>query len=548
MRLTKNLYIILLTVLIPVAGLFTGCTKNTYDFNTFASNQWDPEFATALVTGSVGINNINLTDSNSYLQVASDSSMSFVWYGNITKFYTSDFIPGLASSPSVFTRSLSPAEQAALGVAPTNSTYTITGLQVANLSTEKSSQINIDTIILKTGTISFNIQNSFSDPGVVTITVPGIKEAGVPFSRVVNIKASASASVSYDLSNLNIDMSNGGTTYNYLELDYSIAFTKVSSSTLGSISFTTQINNPSLKTLYGDVLQQNFFTAEVRTIPLNIFKNVQQNATLSLSDANVKLLFKNSFGVPMNFALTQLKGTDASNDTFHLNVGGISPTPFYIHGASSLGMVAYDTLSLNKNNPASGSGGLNLPQFLSSLPTSFYPKFTAITNPGPSTTKHYNFIQDTSSGTIDAQIQIPLDVKINTYLTKDTFDYNIGSVQNIQSLTLRTYFNNGFPIGINGSLAFKDANYNTIFTLGSTQIPLLAPAVTDPNTGLVTTKTPTTTDFALDSSEVANLGNVKKVIFTGTVSSPGNGSQYAKIYSNYTIDIKIGAKAKLKSN
>ena len=547
MKITNKLQPLVLITLVSVVGFFSSCTKNTYDFNKFASNQWDPEFATALVTGTVGMNNINLTDANSYLQVYNDSSMSFVWQGNITTFHTSDFIPALTSNPTVFTRSLSPTERLALAAVKSGTTFTTTGIQAVNLSTSQINPINIDTIVLKTGVLNLKIKNTFSDTCSITATIPGIISNGAPITKVIPVAPLSSTSVSFDLSNLTIDMSKGGTTSNYLELDYGISIIKTSSVDTGTISFTTQVNNPTFKTIYGDVLQQNFFTAKVDSVPLNIFKYAQANGSLSLSDAVVKLFFRNSFGVPMSFVFNQLNGTDASNNKFSLNTAGITPSPFIIEGAKQLGVFTHDTLVMDKTNPTSNGTLLNIPQFFSNLPISFYPEFTSVSNPGSATVQHYNFIQDTSSGSIDAQIQIPLNVKLNNYLTKDTFDYNIGSVENIQSLTLRTYFNNGFPIGINAYLEFKDANYNTIFTIGSKQIPLLAPAAIDANTGIVTAKTPTTTDFELDSTAVANLSKVKKVVFTGSVSSPGNGTQYAKIYHNYTIDVKLGAKAKLKN-
>ncbi len=552
MKLTKKLRLVILLLFATAAGFFTSCTKNTYDFNKFASNQWDPEFATALVTGTVGINNINLTDANSYLQIYDDSSMSFIFQKSITTFHTSDFIPALTSTPTVFTRSLSPTEQLALTLAPSGATFTTTGIQTINLSTAQANPMNIDTIVLKTGTLILKVQNTFSDSCSITATIPGIKSNGVSISKVIPVAPSSSTTVSFDLSNLVIDMSNGGTTSNYLELDYGISFIKTSPLTTGTVSFTTQVNNPTFKTIYGDVLQQNFFTAKVDSVPLNIFKYAQAAGSLSLSDAVVKLFFRNSFGVPISFVFNQLNGTDANNNKFSLNTAGITPSPFIIDGATQLGVSTHDTLTMNKNNPPSNGALLNIPQFFSKLPISFYPQFSSVSNPGSSSVQHYNFIQDTSSGSIDAQIQIPLNVKLNNYLTKDTFDYNIGSVQNIQSLTLRTYFNNGFPIGINAFLEFKDVNYKTIFTLGSNQLTdstkqLLAPAIIDPNTGMVISKTATTTDFELDSTAVANLSKVKKVVFTGSVYSAGYGKQYAKIYHNYTIDVKLGAKAKLKN-
>ena len=540
--LTSNV----LFCLVVLSSTLTACTKDTYNFNMFASNQWDPQFATALVNGNLGINNFNLTDSNSYLQVVNDSVIKFVWSGNISTFHTSDFIPGFSSDPVIDTISLNANEESGLSQASIGSTYTIGATQVANLSAEKASQIFIDSIKLKTGTFSVGIRNTFNDKADVTITVPGINQNGKPYTTQIVINPLDSSSATFDISNMMIDMSDSGKTTNYLAINYSVTFTKTSSSTAGRLIFSNQINNPSLKVFYGDVRQQNFFTNEVQKVPLNIFKYRQNGGSLKLNDATINLSFINTFGVPLGFAVTQLQGVNVNNDTFMLNVNGIIPTPFIIPASPSLGVQSNSSLLMDKNNPIANGNLMDIPTFLSNLPTAFLPKFNAVSNPGSPSTKFHNFIQDTSKGLINAQITVPLNLTLNNYYINDTFPYTFSSIQNVQSFTLRTYFSNGFPVGISSKLVFVDANYKPIYTLDASNPPLIAPATVGSN-GLVTTPTVTQHDFLLDSTVVPNLSNVKNVIFTGTISSPGNGSQPAIIYPNYTLGVKIGAKATIKN-
>jgi hypothetical protein len=77
-------------------------------------------------------------------------------------------------------------------------------------------------------------------------------------------------------------------------------------------------------------------------------------------------------------------------------------------------------------------------------------------------------------------------------------------------------------------------------------LPLLNPAVVDPITGRVISKTPVTSDFTFSANTVANLGKITSVIFIGTLNSPAGGTQFAKIFNDNTIDVKMGAKVKQK--
>ncbi len=546
MKLKTNTSKGLLYLVALLISTFISCTKNTYDFNTFASNQWNPQFATALVNGTLGINNFNLTDSNSYLQIVNDSVIKFVWSGNICTFHTSDFIPGFSSDPVIDTISLNANQQLGLSQAAIGSTYTISATQVANLSAQKASQLYIDSIKLKTGTFSVGIKNTFNDLANVTITIPGIIKGGSPYTTQLSIKPLDSSTAIFDISNMMIDMTDRGTTSNYLAINYSVTFKKTSSSTAGRLIFSNQINNPSLKVFYGDVRQQNFFTNEVQKVPLNIFKYKQKGGSLKLNDATISLSFINTFGVPLGFTVTQLKGINANNDSFYLNVGGIAPAPFIIPASPSLGVQSNSELLMDKNNPIANGKLMDIPTFLSNLPTAFLPKFDAVSNPGLSSTKFHNFILDTSKGIINAKITVPLNLNLTNYYINDTFPYTFSSVQNVQSFTLRTYFTNGFPVGITSKLVFVDAHNKPIYTLDATDSALITPATVGSN-GLVTAPSITQHDFLLDGTIVPNLDKVKNVIFTGTISSPGNGAQPAIIYPNYTLGVKIGAKATIKN-
>ncbi len=528
------------------ALILSSCTKNAYD--KVVPFEMDPSFNVGLISGKVGFSNLNniLSDNNSYLKIGSDSAMTFYWKGNLSTFHTVDFIPAFVSDPVLF--SLDAVNKSILQNGTVNAPITITESQPIDIKPLKASRIDIDSILLKSGEVEIIVNNKFNEPCTMVVSIPGIKQFdGKPLSTTFNIKANATTTGKFDISNKWVDMSRGGTTTNNLLINYSITLLKAKTGVEpnGDLTFSQKINHPELKMLYGDVHQQNFFNAYVSDIPLKAFQ-IQQlvGNTIKFTNDSINLLFSNSFGVPMSFKFKEIKGIDANNKNHYLNVDGINPTPFTVPGARNLKETTHATMSLNNNNPMANGNLLDISGFLGTLPATIAPQFTVISNPGPQP-RNKNFISDTSTGKIDAEIIIPLSLTVNNFITKDTFDFSFGDIANVDSFTLRFALNNGIPLGLSAALDFVDANYKVLYHINNTTF--VRPAAVD-NANKVIGKTLTITDIEIGKKVVPILKNVYKMVFTGTLVSPSKGVQPAVLYSNQTLDINIGAKAHLKLN
>ena len=527
------------------------CTKNTFD--KVASFQMDPTFNIGLIKGTVGYGNLKniLSDSNSSLSVGSDSFVTFVWQGNISTFTTTDFIPSFTSTPNK--ASLSANNVNDILNAPINSKVLISDSLSLDITPQRASSVDIDSIYLKSGKVAYSLTNTFSDSCKITILVLGIPG----FKQTLTIPANTTSKDSFDISNRWIDMTNGGKNPNgnYLIMVYLIDYTKKKSSQPGStITFAQQVNNPVMKMMVADVHKQGFFSSTPSNIPLNAFKFAQVGTPITFSDPTINLYFTNTFGVPMGFNFTSLSGQNANGHFDTLNVRGVTPNPFRIDSAS-VAIVgtdfrvtpAFDTLVLNKSNPLHSGIYLSLPEFLSAMPSTIVPQFNATSNEF-SSGRNRNFIQDTSKGFIDAKIVIPLSLKINKFVSKDTFPFSFGDMTNVDSFTLRIAVNNGMPLGLGATISFLDSTKKPNVVIYSQKLDtLISPAPLDAN-NKANGKTLTVSKLTLGSKVMPKLKNVNKVIFTSTLISPSSGAKPANIYSNQTIDVNIGAKASYKIN
>ncbi|MFY7899881.1 MAG: hypothetical protein ACOVNY_06835 [Chitinophagaceae bacterium] len=523
----------------------TGCEKDLFKLDRLVDNQWDPEFAVAMVNGSVGINDIDLTN-NSFLQVNADKSVSVVYTGTISNYNAADFIPRMVSTPLQQTIALSPQETAGFALIPVGTAFSINSNQAFDLSTQTNIKMDIDSIILKTGIANIDIDNKFSHNVSLQITIPAIIKNGAPLTTTVNVGPNAKGNATIDVSDVVCNLTKNGTTSNFFEATYRITFTKTASPILsGSLTITGNILNPTLRLVYGEAKQQNFLNKPNDSIPINIFETPVSGSFL-LNDATLKLSFANSFGIPIQIAIPQVRGYSPTNGTFFLNTGAINPQNFLIAAPANIRQTANSVLTLTKNNPPSNGNLLNLPEFLSKLPRSFAPQFSAQTNPSTVTRPAYrNFVCDTSKMKIVGEINIPLEGKASNFLVRDTFDYDFGKVDKVQSIVLRAWFNNGFPITLSPRFTFTDNNYNVIHVIDGQTNALVNAAPVDAN-GKVTSKQVTQSEFTIPNSVVQNLTKVKKVIMTAGIATISNGTQNVKIYSDYLIDVKIGARAILK--
>lgn len=522
------------------------CNKSDFNFNKLVSNQWDATFAAPLINSTISLTDINLP-ANCYLKVEADNSQSIVYTTNFITVKSSDFIAQLNSIPVNTTYNLSTTDLVAFNSASVGSSYQTTSSQIIDLAaqTTNGAVMDLDSVVLKSGLLNLQIQNTFSHNATVVITIPAIKKLGVSISNTINLNANATNQLNIDLSNARIDLSKSGTTKNKIEIIYTTTIIKANNNSVGSIIYSGNINNASFKTLYGDVHQQTLINKELDSIAIPIFNNLKSSAGISINNATIQLNFTNSFGIPFSSSFNSIKGFNPQQGNFYLNTSGINPTNFIVNAALQ-GQTSTASLTLNQTNPVAWGSNLSLNGFLNNMPYNITPKVNTQTNPsGINFPLYKNFIADTSSASINGIVTIPLDGKIQGFNVKDTFDFSFGSVNNVESFTLRTLINNSFPVSLASKLIFTDAAYNVVYVLDGATNAIINCGTVD-TTGKTIASTTTTSEFLIGETVVPNLSKVKKLIMQLTVASVANGQQNVKIYADNNLNVIMGIKAKLK--
>jgi hypothetical protein len=202
-----------------------------------------------------------------------------------------------------------------------------------------------------------------------------------------------------------------------------------------------------------------------------------------------------------------------------------------------IGQSASTSLLLNSSNS-------NINNVLSNLPRFLIYKIEALSNPPPPATAMQNFIEDSSRFKVDVDISLPLEGRVNQLIFQDTIPFKFQDVDELQSLGLKVFLKNGFPIETKVQVYFADSLDNVLDSVLQDNI-LLASALVGSN-GRVTTSTEKTTEILYPEEKILRLKRVRKMYVKASTSTFQNGSQNVKIYSDYRLDVKIAGRAKLK--
>jgi hypothetical protein len=336
-----------------------------------------------------------------------------------------------------------------------------------------------------------------------------------------------------DMSGYNMTTNIGGTP-NRLNIIYTITFnnSNSTSSTLNkNFDITTSFDQIAPASLFGYFGQSEFLMPSGST-ELGVFNNIN-NGTVFFDDPKMTITLKNTFGMPLDAHLGPLKAV-LGNGT-QLALTGPMPTPL-IDYPLMFGQAATTTIVYDKNNS-------NIQQIINSAPKSFtYGLDAGINSPLPT----YNFMGDSSVFKADIKIEIPLKGYASGFTVQDTINFSIGDIKELQSADFRLNVINSFPINVNTQVYFVDDNYMILDSLlDHSQNHLIEAATLLPD-GRNTVPTKRMADETFTGARLDHLMNAKKVLIKGIIQTADAPNTMVQIYDDYTIDFKLGVKAKLK--
>ncbi|MBI2257627.1 MAG: hypothetical protein HYU67_01875 [Flavobacteriia bacterium] len=536
----------LVLVLTTLVLIIQSCKK--FDKDVF-DGAWNPDLAFPLAYSSFGVKDVLAKNDSSELIISNPTTgaISLV-YSKVLKSLTAQELYGDISFNEDYQYNI-----ADLNLTPSaNFDGTINSIRTEILQFQTQNGEELHHMNFKSGFFNFHFETQLKQNVFLTITYPRLLNGSTPITQDIELIYTGGNTtvldVPLDLTNLNGDFTIDGTQFNALELEIQIQVVgNGQNDIVGNELFNVNLTSQDMvfKNMDG-YFGQNSLVNDQDSILIRIFQNTDTAGHFEFSNPQVEFNIVNSFGIPIDLHLNNLKTIQAfeGGQTFPLN--GF-PSPITVNTPTNPGQTASTSLILNEDNTT------NLNTIISPTPKYFYFEANALPNP-LGNTGVLNFVDENSNFEISADVNLPLEGYMYGFYVQDTFDFSFNQkTENIESLLFRLISDNGFPVDVSPVIKFVDKNYKVLFNLFNIGDKIIDGAPVDAN-GKVTSSLSKINDISLTKGDLESLKDVKYIIIRAETNSTGynpsnpSGSQIVKFYDFYKLDFQLSMDLKFKKN
>jgi hypothetical protein len=297
------------------------------------------------------------------------------------------------------------------------------------------------------------------------------------------------------------------------------------------IELHNQFNHIEFKEFYGFIGENVEVYSD--TIDISIF-NATDFSALEFGEGSVKLRLDvyNSLGIPITL--------DISNLTAYNTVDGIDSLDLNID--PSIININYPTLDhfneyvLTEIN----TDDINVNEIIDISPNKLLLNVKGFLNQG-APAESVNYFANNSNLYVDAALELELFGGISSLQIVDTLAFDPTSFEGFDAVEFMVEITNGFPISADIQLDFVDQDFNVVYTLIPENERLIeAGDVGSAPEYRVTSSTSKKTFIAIDRNGLDLIEQCRNVFFKAVLGT--ENSQLVKIYSDYDIQLMMGAK------
>lgn len=385
-------------------------------------------------------------------------------------------------------------------------------------------------ILLDSGSLDLNFSSSLQLGIACSLQIPGIRDlSGQSILRNFVIQAGPAGNLNIDLANKIIDLKLLSQGFNQLQILFSKAIQpsagNVTIDQNDSIQFTYSLNNLKFNYVKGYFGQKDI-SSSPSAVDLDLATLKDLGGTFFLANPELKLKVQNSIGAPLNLDLN-LSGRKAGQSPVFLN----SPNRAIPH-PTVLGSTATGEISYNRNNSS-------LPQLISMPPDSILAAGDIRLNPSGATDT--NFITKNSFIQLGVEMEMPFELSASGVGFGDTLEFDGAVFESLKAATLVFKTVNGFPFDFNARFTFMDSTYAPLF---SDSLSIMESAIIDADGVVIDTKS-NISRFDMNEANLIPVRRAKYLAARLTMQTPQNGTRVVKLFSDYSIILKVGLEAKV---
>lgn len=543
------------------AFIFSSCRK--LDLDSIKEASWNPKFATPLANGKFTVKDMLIKFDSTGMIKSNSGDLSIVTTTNFPAFDASTFVTLPVVSQTLY---LAPSQLSVIGsatppfnvipdgnVISTSSTMT----QIVDFPVTNGEEIS--TVNFKKGDMEITLASDLRHDIELALSFPDFIVGGEPLVDTVRLiygfdNQPMTKKIKFSLDGAKADFTNGGTSVNKIRVNATGKLIGTGQVVDGDeyLNLTFSIKNLAfneIKGYFGKMTVAN----PLDSILMDQFESFKiKKGMIALTNPSIKMNITNTFGFPLELSLDELsfKELNGGNKVTMVHTPKTENVNYPLY--ANKGIPAKTTISINNANTT------NLDQLITTTSKYFYVKTGATTNPLGKAGDPTNYILGSSKMTVNAEIDIPMEGYATGFERFDTIDVE-GTFKDLdkmlKSVIIRLVLDNGFPLDIDGSMFFVDAQGNTIKNNGQIidllklNPKILASGKVD-GSGKVIENTTTINDIAITTDIIPLLANAKSLIFKTSIGTiNGVAKKSVKLRDDYTIGFKLGIniQAGLKS-
>lgn len=389
----------------------------------------------------------------------------------------------------------------------------------------------IDKAVFGETNISFSFTSQFDEDVSVTVEIPQLSKDGEIFQRIYNVAFDGTTPTTIITEGFLLKdwvlMSDD----NIINIDYDARLADGTRVKFDAAAIAFDI-------IIFDYVEGYFgsdvFDINGDFIPIGVLDNWISGG-LTFEDPSVDIFVENAFGFPVRsiFNKMQVETTtgallDMESEIINNNVDFSYPT------LEERGEVKVTQFSFNKDNS-------NIVDLFAEKVVKVAYDIDASANPNMDETI-IGFVDNDSYFLVRVDVSLPLHGTVNDLVLQDQIDLDLSQLSDVNEAEFKNVISNGFPADISLQAYFYDEPGNLLDSLFSSRLEL--PAAPVQNNGIAGEGQEITTFTDFTSEQIDKLKDSKKLGINIRIDTGQASDGPLWIYSDYGIDMRIGAKLK----
>jgi hypothetical protein len=403
-----------------------------------------------------------------------------------------------------------------------------------NIVPEEGSTDVIDSVHLKGGTLTIEIETNIQAAGELSLTINTLEKNGNAITYNVGWGANSGPQTileNIDLTDALGDFTKNGTAINNFNFDAaaSLTFTGQTVSSGDYLRVNIEISEPKFRLVYGKFSEREFET-ELESVGLGLFDSVAIEG-FYLDQPRVEFNFLSSYGVPVEAKILTLEARNSEGNNLPFSGSAISdPTVVLGPGLDEVGNSVETSLIIDKSNS-------NITEVISFLPSELDYQFSGkVISPDPLISQ---FVLDTSRVVGNYKVVLPLDGRVARFESEQTV--NVSDENSDTDIfgesTITVNSVNGLPIKVGMQIQFLNDFDEVVFTLFEDQTVLESGEID--NDGFVINPTENTLVQVLTAEEAGSMINARTAVIKTTLNTGDDGTEIVKFRMSDEVKISL---------